>query len=75
MNSIGKRIPMVTAESSHEEKESVLAITKVKLNLSSCFLLANMTIVKRKYSENQMHVLYFRINNYLNPRGTNFSPR
>ena len=50
------------------------SVDKVKLNLSSCFSLANLTLVKHDYKFNFTLLTDCRITNLLNPRGTNFSP-
>ena len=50
------------------------SVKKVKLNLSSCSFLSNLTLVKNDVKFNFTFLTDCRINNLLNLRGTNFSP-
>ena len=50
------------------------SVNKVKLNLSSCSFIANLTIVKHVVKFNFTLLTDCIIINLLNPGGTNFSP-
>ena len=50
------------------------SVNKVKLNLSSCSFIANLTLLKHDVKFNFTLLTDCRINNLLNSRGTNFSP-